>query len=264
MRKIAIAALLLTLASALRTKAQDTHLLGTARTVLIKSDVVYHKDRKFNSAPIPYSYIYQAGLLRLFHQVGSNPDIIIKFHKDVFVIEYETISITVYNAEDNSVLYSEERQLVDEENDVNRLVDHFLSKVRAERDVAASADAKARRSRVEKAEIESGYVWNERDSDALNNAKQDLELYSSSTSLVKSLIEANRKNPNECHVYLTQALEEESADVVLEEKIQKGQYVLTLKSRDSKDVLHEVRVPENLAKRAVVSMERWINSTQWE
>src|SRR5689334_702239 len=125
MRGIAIAVLVVILTEACPAAGQDTRLLGTARTVLVKSDVIYNKDRKYNSAPIPYSYVYQAGLLKLFRPVESNPDIIIKFHKDVFIIGNETVSMTVYNAEDNSVLYSEERKLVDEENDVSRLVAHF-------------------------------------------------------------------------------------------------------------------------------------------
>src|SRR5277367_3207568 len=67
------------------TEAQKQQLLGSAHTILIQSDVIYNKDRKFNSEPIPIIYIYQAGLLKAFKEVGSNPDIIVKFRKDVFL-----------------------------------------------------------------------------------------------------------------------------------------------------------------------------------
>jgi len=93
--------------------AQDTKLLGTARTMVLKSDVVYNKNRKTDSAAVPLSRIYRTGILKLFREVETNPDIIVKLHKDVFLLDSETISITVFNAEDNSVLFSEERKLVD-------------------------------------------------------------------------------------------------------------------------------------------------------
>src|SRR6516162_5008484 len=112
------------------TIAQTTKLLGTAHSVHIVSDVVYNKNRRYDSQPIPTASLYRTGLFKLFREVESDPDIIIKFHKDVFGIDTQTVSITVFNADDNSVIYSEERKLVDEQNDVDRLVSHFLATFR--------------------------------------------------------------------------------------------------------------------------------------
>jgi hypothetical protein len=219
MRNLAIVAVLLTLVGVGPALAQNTQLLGTARSVVLKSDVVYNKNSKFNSNPIPFFYIYRAGLLRSFREVISNPDIIIKFHKDVFLIGYEKISITVFDPDDNSVIYSEERDLVDEENDVNRLVVHFLARVKAERDGMAQAAPEARRIRTAEIEAEkeeaAAKQWAEKDSKALSDAKVILSFYSSSESLAKGIIEANRSNPNECHVYLRNVMFKDAADVVL-------------------------------------------------
>lgn len=113
LRLLLVCILLLPIPSAGPLMAQDTKLLGTARTMVLKSDVVYNKNRKTDSAAVPLSRIYRTGILKLFREVETNPDIIVKLHKDVFLLDSETISITVFNAEDNSVLFSEERKLVD-------------------------------------------------------------------------------------------------------------------------------------------------------
>jgi hypothetical protein len=106
--------------------------------------------------------------------------------------------------------------------------------------------------------------WDKRDLKALNNASRNIMFYTSSGPLGEGLIEANRSKPNKCHVYLSKALEKLSADVLLEEKVEKRQYILTLGARDTNEVLHEVSVPEESAQSAVVLMEKWINSTTWE
>jgi len=128
--KVIRAALILAILGPCSATAQNTRLLGSARSALVQSDVVFNKNRRFNSDAVPFSYIYRSGLLKSFRQVTVNPDIIIKFHKDVFLIDDEKISLSVFDADNNSILYSEERKLVDEENDVNRLVVHFLARVR--------------------------------------------------------------------------------------------------------------------------------------
>ena len=125
-------ALVAQLFSAEVARTQNTTLLGSARTAILQSDVVFNRDRKFHSNAIPLSYIYKSGLFKSFHEVSANPDIIIKFHKDVFLIDEEKLSLIVFDAEDNSVIFTEERPLVDEQNDVNRLVSHFLAKVSSE------------------------------------------------------------------------------------------------------------------------------------
>lgn len=248
--------------------AQNTQLLGSARSILLQSDVIFNKDRLFNSKPVPLFYIYQAGLLKYFHEVRSNPDIIIKFHKDVFLIDQEKISLIVFDADDNSVIYSEERKLVDEENDVNHLVARFLAAVKAERDLAAEAAAEQRKARAAEVEVEKEEAvarqWAEKDSKALKDAKVILSFYSSSTSLVKAIIEANRNNPNECHVYLRNVANKVNADVILEQTTGEGTYKLTLTARDTKEILHTEGVPEKSAKHAVASMSKWITSTPWE
>jgi hypothetical protein len=226
--------------------AQDRRLLGTARSVVIKSDVVYNKKSKYDASAIPYSSIHRTGLLNTFREVVSNPDIILKFHKDVFLIGEEKISLTVYNPEDNSVIYAEERDLLDEENDVERLVAHLLARVKSDREIAA-ADA-----------------WREKDRNALNNAQTILTFYSSSESLKRSLIEANREGPNKYHIYLREVADADSADVILQEKVAQQFYTLTLIARDTKELLHLEHAPLGSPKHAITSMARWISSTPWE
>jgi hypothetical protein len=237
--------------------SQDTRLLGSARNVLIQSDVVFNKDRKLRSNPIPFSLIYRSGLLTSFRQVEVNPDIIIKFHKDVFLLDQETISLTVFEAENNNIIYSEERKMVDEENDVNRLVVHFLAKVKIER-AARTAEIAA------EMEKEKRVAKTQRDSDALKDAKVILSIYSSSESLLHAIIEENRIKPNQYHVFLRDVSTEEKADVVLAEKRGQGNHVLILMSRDTKEILHTEVVAGNSLTRAVALMSKWITSTTWE
>jgi hypothetical protein len=194
--------------------------------------------------------------MKNFREVKSNPDIIIKFHKDVFMLEEEKVSITVFDPDSNSTIYTEERKLVDEENDVNRLVAHFLLRVEAERGVIAQAATEAK-------EEEAAREWQEKDRRALKDAEVILTFYSPSETLKKSILQANRNNPNECHVYLRGVMHLDNADVLLDEKTEGGVYVLTLKARDN-EVLHSERVPERSSKRAVTSMSKWITSTPWE
>lgn len=248
--------------------AQNTRLLGTAHTAHVISDVVFNKDRKYLSAPIPTATLYRTGLFKVFREVESNPEIVVKFHKDVFTIDSETVSITVFDADDNSVIYSEERKLVDEMNDVDRLVSHFLAKVKIERDAIAQNVAEERRVRTGTAETRTPDPaqkdWEERDRKSLDNADQTLSVYSSSDVLITTLLQANRSNPINCHVYISEAKEIQSADVVLVEEFDKGQHFLVLRARDTHDMLHKVTEPTKSVKRAVYSMELWINSQDWK
>jgi hypothetical protein len=239
------------------TLGQDIRLLGSARNALIQSDVVFHKDRKFRSNSIPFSLIYRSGLMKSFREVTVNPDIIINFHKDVFVLDQETISLTVFDAENNNIIYSEERKLVDEENDVNRLFAHFLAKVKIER-AARIAESAAELER------EKSLAKTERDADALKDAKVILSIYSSSESLLQAIIADSRSKPNEFHVFLREVSTEEKADVVLAEKLKQGNHVLILMSRDTKEILHTEVVAGDSLRRAVALMSKWITSTSWE
>ena len=173
------------------------------------------------------------------------------------MIDDEKISLIVFDADDNSVIYSEERKLIGEENDVNRLVAHFLARVKVERDaiaaeVAAEVEQEKRRNRVE------------RDSKAIKEAEVILSIYSSSDALLQAIVEENRNKPNECHIFLRDVSNQGSADVVLSEKVKKGMYILTLTSRGTNEILHTEVVPGKSAKRAIALMSKWINSTPWE
>jgi predicted RNA-binding Zn ribbon-like protein len=195
--------------------------------------------------------------MKSFREVTVNPDIIIKFRKDVFLLDQETISLTAFDAENNNIIYSEERKLVDEKNDVDRLVDHFLAKVKIER-AARTAELTA------ELEKEKSLAKTERDSDALKDAKVILSIYSSSESLLQAIIADNRTKPNEFHVFLREVSTEEDADVVLTEKLRQGNHVLILTSRDTKEILHTEVVAGNSLRRAVALMSKWITSTSWE
>lgn len=239
------------------TLGQDTRLLGSARNVLIQSDVFFNKDRKFGSDAIPLSIIYRSGILKGFREVMVNPDIIIKFHKDVVLIGQETVSLTVFDAESNDIIYSEERKLIDEGNDVDRLVSHFLAKVKTER-VARAAEL------ATELEKEKSLVKTERDSEALKNAEIILSIYSSSELLLQAIIDDNRATPNQYHVFLRAVSKEKDADVVLTEKLRPATHVLILMSRDTKEILHTEVVVGNSPRRAVAIMSKWIGSTSWE
>jgi len=98
----------------------------------------------------------------------------------------------------------------------------------------------------------------------LKKANQTLSFYTSSGPLVDSLYEANANNTQEFHVSLEYSSDEQKADVILEEKVEEGQYILSLRTRDRNELLHKVAVPEKQSKRAIISMERWISSIDWE
>ncbi len=237
--------------------AQDTRLLGSARRVLLQSDCVFNKNRAFNSGAIPFSLIYRSGLMKGFQEVDENPEIIIKFHKDVYLMDQETITLTIFDADSNSVIYSEERKLVDEGNDVNHLVAHFLAKVNLERE-ARAAELRASLERDKR------LAKSERDSNALRDAQTTLYIYSPSEDLLQAIVEDNRSLPNLCHVYLRQISAADRADVVLTEKVRQGNRILVLLTADTKEVLHTEPVRNNSIERAMELMSRWITSTPWE
>jgi hypothetical protein len=188
-----------------------------------------------------------------------------KFHKDVLLIGEEKVSLTVFNADDNSVIYSEERALVDEENDVNHLVAHLLTKVQTERERTAKAAAQRKAAELRTAKKQLAAVTHdERDLKALNDAQFVLTFYSSSDTLVEAILEANRNNPNPYHVYLDDTSSRAEADIVLEEKIQRETYTLTLATSDTSEILHIEVVPANSRKRAIIAMSKWITSRGWE
>lgn len=254
--RFALAAILV-LSSCYSASAQNDRLLGTARTVLVQSDVVYNKNRAFRSNAVPYSTIVRSGLLRSFQGVTTHPDIIVKIHKDVFIIDEEKISLTVFDADDNSVLYAEERKLIDEDNDVDRLMAHFLARVKEIREIAAS-------ERAAEIEKEKSRAREERDAKALQDAEAIVSIFSTSGEVLQAVIEESRTKPNQYHIYLKDVSRRDAADVILEETVSKGNYVLKLISRDDNELLHTVVLPEKFSARAAGLMARWITSTTWE
>src|SRR6516162_9027401 len=120
--------------------AANKELLGTAKTIVNLYDVEWNKERQFDSeaelkrmrtaisdSPL-YTYFRSRRNLYL-RSVQKGSDIILKFHENRVFLESETISLTVYDPDDNGVIYSEMRPLIDVDNDIDRLVSHFLSVV---------------------------------------------------------------------------------------------------------------------------------------
>ncbi len=111
---------------------QNKQLLTSAKTASLLTDVVWNKERKFDSASELSrlsSYINRTPLAKRYRIVSSEPDVILKFHEDVVSIGAERISLTAFDPEDNKVIWTEERPLVDAQNDVSKLVSHFLNAV---------------------------------------------------------------------------------------------------------------------------------------
>jgi hypothetical protein len=126
---------------------QKTRLFVTAKRIGIDTNVLWNKERSFNA---------DAALARLSQEISLSPlckkftcvdaakgDIILKLEEDVFLISDETISLKAYDPEDNQEIFTEQRPLLAEANDVNRLVAHFLKAVDDEiQAVKAAADQK--------------------------------------------------------------------------------------------------------------------------
>src|SRR5216683_2268772 len=116
-------------------------LLGTAKSASVSSDVVWNKQRRFDSNAVLARMdlcIAKTALNKQFRFTSaSHADIIVKFHEDVVLIGNESISATAYDPEDNAVIFTEERSLIDEENDLNRLVSHLLQAVEEQRALLA-------------------------------------------------------------------------------------------------------------------------------
>jgi hypothetical protein len=112
--------------------AANKELLGTAKTIVNLYDVEWNKERQFDSeAELKRmrTAISDSPLYTYFRSVQKGSDIILKFHENRVFLESETISLTVYDPDDNGVIYSEMRPLIDVDNDIDRLVSHFLSVV---------------------------------------------------------------------------------------------------------------------------------------
>jgi hypothetical protein len=201
--------------------------------------------------------ISRSGLLKTFRSVTSNPDIIIKIHKDVFLIDQETISLTAFDADTNSVIYTEERKLVDEDNDVSRLVAHFLARVESERALRqVELDATLEKERKREQSVGSA--------SADTNNKSMLVVFSPSTELLQMLIEQSKSSPNKYGLTLRGAATAGVSDVVLSEDYRNGTRVLMLTSGDPKDVLHAELVRNGEVLKAIAAMSHWICSRQWE
>jgi hypothetical protein len=139
-------------------KAENQRLLATAKTVNVLADVIWNKSRSFNST-LELSrldgYLNRTPLNKKYPKFSEQPDIILKLHEDVSILEAETISLTVFDPEDNGILWTEERPVVDLGNDVARLIAHFLKAVEGEKllleNEAERRDQDARRVEAETA-----------------------------------------------------------------------------------------------------------------
>ncbi len=128
--------LIASLLAATSTEAANKDLLGTAKTVVVLWDVEWNKQRTFNSSAELRSMrvaIENTPLYAYFRPLQKGSDIVLKFHEDQTFIDRETISLTVYDPDDNGTIYSESRPLIAVDNDIDRLVSHFLSAVDAAR-----------------------------------------------------------------------------------------------------------------------------------
>jgi hypothetical protein len=142
--------------SALSAHAVNKELLGTAKSANLLDDVVWNKTRHFNSdLELGRMERIASGtnLSKYFRITTQGPDIILKLHEDVTLIESETISLTVYDPDDNGVLYFEERPLVELNNDITRLISHFLAKVDEARKPYKEAEEAAARERLDEQEL---------------------------------------------------------------------------------------------------------------
>jgi hypothetical protein len=196
-------------------------------------------------------------LLKVFRTVNSNPDVIVKFHKDVLMIDEETISLTVFDADSNKIIYSEARKLVDEANDVNRLVAHLLASVeseRARRQVELDADAERRREQEKMVASTPAH----------GNKTNTLVVYSPSLELLEMLVADGKSSPSIYGVVIRQTTNEASSDVVLTEVTKNGAGILMLTSGDPKDVLHAEPIRNGGTHNAINAMSQWIHSQKWE
>jgi hypothetical protein len=108
-------------------------ILLTTKTAQLIAEVIGTKSQKPSFNAEMERILRLASSTRLWanyrYMSGSNADIIIKIQEDQTLVGSETISLTVFNPENNQKLYSETRDLVDLSNDVPRLVAHFLATV---------------------------------------------------------------------------------------------------------------------------------------
>jgi len=141
--------------TALSAHAANKELLGTAKSAKFLDDVVCNL-RHFNSdleLGRMERIAFGTNLSKYFRMTTQRPDIIIKLHESVTLIETGTISLTVYDPDDNGVLYFEERPLVELNNDIARLISHFLIKVDEARKPYKEGEEVAARERLDEQEL---------------------------------------------------------------------------------------------------------------
>ncbi|HWZ97760.1 MAG TPA: PEGA domain-containing protein [Candidatus Dormibacteraeota bacterium] len=128
-------------------------ILIHARSAQLLAEVIGRKDQKagFNAEINRILNISDSTRLWSYFRVarGSHADIILKIQEDQTLVGSETISLTVFNPDDNEKLFDETRNLVDLDNDVSRLITHFLSQVQQEKEIAKKAE-EARRQQAQK------------------------------------------------------------------------------------------------------------------
>ena len=127
---------------ALPAKAQNKQLLAAAKSVDALYDVTWSRDDKtFKADPVLARLNIEVRETQLFHAFASgdsSADIILKLREDLIAPAFPHLFLEVLDPDDNRVLFSESRDVVDEDNDVKRLIAHFLAEVSAQQSVLAS------------------------------------------------------------------------------------------------------------------------------
>ena len=108
-----------------------------AKTAYLTAEVLYPKDDKHSFASELDTISNIASRTRLwlvYHPVAAEKaDIIIKIVEDRTLGSMWTLTLHVYDPEDNRELYQEKREYVELKNDMHRLVNHLLDAVLEQR-----------------------------------------------------------------------------------------------------------------------------------
>ena len=133
--------------------APQNALLLNAKTIEVLANVSYiekMEERGYTSKPELDQILAAVAHSRLYARYraasAEKADIIIKFDEDRF---QQKISLSALDPEDNGILYKESRDLVVLGNDVNRLVEHFLSTIERWKVEAQQRELKAQQRKLE-------------------------------------------------------------------------------------------------------------------
>ncbi len=163
-RSLLTFALLLPL-TAVSSRGQEPPISPTlvhARTAQLIAEVIGTKSEKPSFKAEMNRILNAASETKLWthfrYAPGSHADIILKILEDQTLVGSETITLSVFNPDDNEKLFSETRNLIDLDNDVSRLITHFLNQVQQERETVRKTEEEARqqaRKTREEAELKA-------------------------------------------------------------------------------------------------------------